>query len=177
MGLTNENVEPKILAKIKIYVLIRAELLFKVCHEIPCKYPLINYLVAYEGIMPYACHVCAKRFKSKTGLDYHVTLKHDANGKTFDESTNPEEYKDNPKLAEILQRKAANLKKSVCILCDKAVFRKSNHIKTVHTDSEGKVKCPKCDKSFTSFRFAYSHARTVHIKGISMSLPNSFNLF
>ena len=36
MGLTNENVGPKILAKIKIYVLTRAELLFKVCYEIPC---------------------------------------------------------------------------------------------------------------------------------------------
>ena len=38
MGLTNENVGPKILAKIKIYVLTRAELLFKVCYEIPCSY-------------------------------------------------------------------------------------------------------------------------------------------
>ena len=36
MGLTNENVGHKILAKIKIYVLTRAELLFKVCYEIPC---------------------------------------------------------------------------------------------------------------------------------------------
>ena len=36
MGLTNENVGPKILAKIKIYVLIRAELLFPLCYEIPC---------------------------------------------------------------------------------------------------------------------------------------------
>ena len=36
MGLTNENVGPKILEKIKIYVLNRAELLFKVCYEIPC---------------------------------------------------------------------------------------------------------------------------------------------
>ena len=36
MGLTNEKVGPKILAKIKIYVLTRAELLFKVCYEIPC---------------------------------------------------------------------------------------------------------------------------------------------
>ena len=36
MGLTNENVGPKILAKIKIYVVTRAELLFKVCYEIPC---------------------------------------------------------------------------------------------------------------------------------------------
>ena len=39
MGLTNKNVGPKILAKIKIYVLIRAQLLFKVCYEIPCKRP------------------------------------------------------------------------------------------------------------------------------------------
>ena len=36
MGLTNENVGPKILAKIKIYVLTRAELLITLCNEIPC---------------------------------------------------------------------------------------------------------------------------------------------
>ena len=36
MGPTNEHVGPKILAKIKIYVLTRAELLFQVCYEIPC---------------------------------------------------------------------------------------------------------------------------------------------
>ena len=34
--ITNEHVGPKILAKIIIYVLTRAELLFKVCYEIPC---------------------------------------------------------------------------------------------------------------------------------------------
>ena len=37
MGLTNEHVGPKILAKIKIYVLIRAELIFTLCYEIPCR--------------------------------------------------------------------------------------------------------------------------------------------
>ena len=36
MGPTNEHVGTKILAKIKIYVLIRAELLFTLCYEIPC---------------------------------------------------------------------------------------------------------------------------------------------
>ena len=36
MCLTNEHVGPKILAKTKIYILTRAELLFKVCYEIPC---------------------------------------------------------------------------------------------------------------------------------------------
>ena len=36
MGLTNELVGPKMLAKIKIYDLTRAELLFNLCYEIPC---------------------------------------------------------------------------------------------------------------------------------------------
>ena len=33
---TNEHVGPKILAKIKIYVLTTAELLFPLCYLIPC---------------------------------------------------------------------------------------------------------------------------------------------
>ena len=37
MGLTNEHVGLKILAKVKTYVLTRAELLFQVCYEIPCR--------------------------------------------------------------------------------------------------------------------------------------------
>ena len=56
MGLTNENVGPKILAKIKIYVLTRAELLFKVCYEIPCKThiaPVLNTPLYYSiGMTP-----------------------------------------------------------------------------------------------------------------------------
>ena len=47
MGLTNENVGPKILAKIKIYVLTRAELLFTLCYEIPCNYSLTPVLLLF----------------------------------------------------------------------------------------------------------------------------------
>ena len=36
MGLTNEHVGSKIVAKIKIYILTRAELLINLCYEIPC---------------------------------------------------------------------------------------------------------------------------------------------
>ena len=36
MGLTSEHVGSKILAKIKGYVLTRAELLIALCYEIPC---------------------------------------------------------------------------------------------------------------------------------------------
>ena len=46
MGLTNENVEPKILAKIKIYVLTRAELLFKVCQlRYAMRYPVLLKMI------------------------------------------------------------------------------------------------------------------------------------
>ena len=37
MGLSHKHVGPKILAKIQIYILTRAELLFTLCPEIPCK--------------------------------------------------------------------------------------------------------------------------------------------
>jgi hypothetical protein len=36
MGLSHEYVGPQVLAKIKINILTRAELLFPLCYEIPC---------------------------------------------------------------------------------------------------------------------------------------------
>ena len=44
MGLTNDHVGSKILAKIKFYILTRVELLFTLCYEIPC---IINNLFIY----------------------------------------------------------------------------------------------------------------------------------
>ena len=52
MGLTNKNVGPKILAKIKIYVLTRAELLFKVCYEIPCTPEMMHFQVEKKIYIP-----------------------------------------------------------------------------------------------------------------------------
>ena len=46
MALTNEHVGPMILAKIKIYVFTRAELLFQVCYETPCRHVGQNNHVA-----------------------------------------------------------------------------------------------------------------------------------
>jgi hypothetical protein len=37
MALSHEHVGSKILVKIKIYILTRAELLFNLCYEIPCR--------------------------------------------------------------------------------------------------------------------------------------------
>ena len=42
MSLTHKRIEAKILAKIKIYDLTRAELLFTLCHEIPCRIQIEN---------------------------------------------------------------------------------------------------------------------------------------
>ena len=53
MGLTNEHVGPKILAKIKIYALTRAELLFQVCYEIPCNSAEIYHLHASVRLLMY----------------------------------------------------------------------------------------------------------------------------
>ena len=46
MSLSHEHVGSKILAKIEIYILTRAELLFTLCYEIPCIYgqSLFTYL-------------------------------------------------------------------------------------------------------------------------------------
>ena len=53
MGLTNENVKPKILAKIKLYVQTRAELLFKVCYEIPCSRSREEIYFYSDWLWPY----------------------------------------------------------------------------------------------------------------------------
>jgi hypothetical protein len=41
MGVSQEDIGSLILAKIQIYILTRAELLFTLCSEIPCKYKIM----------------------------------------------------------------------------------------------------------------------------------------
>ena len=41
MGVSQEHIEPLILAKIQIYILTRAELLFTLCSEIPCTWQVL----------------------------------------------------------------------------------------------------------------------------------------
>ena len=74
MGLTNENVAPKILAKIKIYVLTRAELLFKVCYEIPCMYTmlLVDIQIWFDFLR--ADMTSKETFKQGTSLGIDETL-------------------------------------------------------------------------------------------------------
>ena len=82
MGLTNENLGTKILAKIKIYVLTRGELLFHVCYEIPCKFPsfadfFFRMLHLKLGKSHYLLQASYKRFyaKRKVGRKFEVDNK------------------------------------------------------------------------------------------------------
>ena len=62
MGLSHEHVGPKILAKIKIYILTRAELLFSLCYEIPCNWneSIISLLYPFD-------HCVSHKLKRKVG--------------------------------------------------------------------------------------------------------------
>ena len=71
MGLTNEHVRPKILAKIKNYALTRAELPFNLCYEIPCTCAPSNIFV--KSIGPYAAMVHTSKLpKPKKKLLSHI---------------------------------------------------------------------------------------------------------
>jgi hypothetical protein len=48
MALPHEHVGSKILAKIKIYILARAELLFNLCYEIPCTIKFPNFSLYHD---------------------------------------------------------------------------------------------------------------------------------
>ena len=43
MSPSYEHIESKILSKIKIFILTRAELLFNLCYEIPCTFSMALY--------------------------------------------------------------------------------------------------------------------------------------
>ena len=49
MGLSHEHVGPKILAKIKIYILTRAELLISLCYEIPCNRTCFGFFQQFRN--------------------------------------------------------------------------------------------------------------------------------
>ena len=74
MGPTNENVGPKILAKIKIYVLTRAELLFQVCYEIPCKYPTLLCQFCYNPLQLKILGICYSLQSCPATMIYCETL-------------------------------------------------------------------------------------------------------
>ena len=52
MALSHDHIESKISAKIKICILSRAELLYTVCNEIPCKIKVKFFLKKFGKYFP-----------------------------------------------------------------------------------------------------------------------------
>ena len=65
MPLSDEHVGPKILAKIKIYILTRAELLFNLCYEIPCSSEVNKSVSKYSTFMLECMKGTLKRLKKR----------------------------------------------------------------------------------------------------------------
>ena len=106
----------------------------------------------HEGKMRISCKECPLTFTTRNALKYHVTMIHQLKGKSIDE-TNISELCENPDVAEIIQKKL--LKKIYCKVCEKYVFGRASHISEQHNEKNGKVKCPKCDKSFKNYNLSW----------------------
>ena len=117
----------------------------------------------HEGRKPFGCDFCSKKYTSKDGLQYHVTIEHELKKLGIDH-TNITEHSENPKVAEILRKRAHAPKKSVCKICGKEVYGKAKHFKEFHCDKNGIIKCPHCDMTFLKYNKAYSHVMRNHEK-------------
>ena len=94
------------------------------------------------------CHICPYKTSSKSELDYHIALKHELKVNSIDE-TILNEIQKHPKIAAVIGKKLGKMKKTFCKICEKYVYDKPAHNKEHH---KGKVKCPKCDEEFSSYK-------------------------
>ena len=73
MSISHEHVGPKVSAKIKIYILTRAELLFSLCYEIPCineiKLTVSSNLDMIFSKLQEFCKNKHCQYKNKTRMD------------------------------------------------------------------------------------------------------------
>ena len=81
-------------------------------------------------------------------MDYHIALKHELKVNSIDE-TILNEIQKHPKIAAVIGKKLGKMKKTFCKICEKYVYDKPAHNKEHH---KGKVKCPKCDEEFSSYK-------------------------
>jgi len=106
------------------------------------------------------CHICPYKTSSKSKLDYHIALKHELKVNSIDE-TILNEIREHPKIAAVIGKKLGKMKKTSCKICEKNVYDKPAHNKEHH---KGRVKCPKCDEEFSSYKEAIIHIELRHAK-------------
>ena len=117
----------------------------------------LHIAVVHEGKKPFACELCPQKYTAKDSLLYHITLQHELKDQGINES-NFHEHADNPKVAEILRRKAQVPKKQSCKLCNAELASKddkSKHIREAHMNESGDFTCPKCDLTFRKYELGW----------------------
>ena len=167
MSLSHEHLRSKILAKIKIYILSRAELLCSLCYEIPCKSDSKDTQCYYCGqiisvteikehmsqthgsyhgrmhgiLRPIQCDNCKATFKTESALGLHLC---------YDQYIPKKKYGE-PYKCEKCNKNYQNRK----------TFR--YHLQSAHT-AEKKYKCDKCGFSTKTSSALSSHVHRVHTK-------------
>ena len=114
----------------------------------------LHTAVVHEGKKPFACDLCPMAYTAKDSLRYHVTVQHELKDQGITEE-NFHEHSDNPRVAEILRKKAKIPKKMVCKLCNEVILDgalgKAKHMREKHCDETGNFKCPQCDAPFRKY--------------------------
>ena len=114
-----------------------------------------HILGVHEKKKPWKCDICHKDFSQKCSRDWHIARVHETNNKSFKcekcnkSFTFPSELKQH---IENFHENKKPRKKYFCLVCEKEVLTgKVDHIKKYHSEKDGDLQCPKCDKKFPTF--------------------------
>ncbi|XP_058835582.1 zinc finger protein 160-like [Topomyia yanbarensis] len=109
----------------------------------------------------FLCEICAKRFKAKNALRYHLEIVHEG-VKRFRCDICSKSFTRNGSLAEHKLIQHAGIKQFSCKICCKA-FGKEDSLKTHETIHSGKrFGCELCTKTFLKKAFLNAHIAKVH---------------
>ena len=145
MNLSHKHVGLKILAKIKLYVLSRAELLFPLCYEIPCTSDDKANILSNIDDKNQIEHVVLTEKNPRNETANHQNDNEDILDKAIDKSI--------PEKCEI--GAVEDLKKYECFACDKKFSVKQNRRK--HMTKFHKNVCHICGSTFQTVQEITKH--------------------
>ena len=127
-----------------------------------------HFVRVHEGKKPekkFCCDKCDIRFESRFHMIRHIQKKHVLENKSIDEN-NINEFRKDPEIAAMIDKAQKGIKKALhkefyCKLCDiKVLFGKIAHIRKYHSGNN--IKCPKCDKTSSTYKNALNHHIVMH---------------
>ena len=120
----------------------------------------------HEGKKPFMCEFCGYGCLLKSSMNRHVASVHDGNKPFRCEfcdyscavksnmnkhiaSIHPSELKEDTEMINEIEKPC---KKYFCYVCEKDTwFGKVDHIEKFHSEKDGNLTCPKCEKIFAKF--------------------------